>query len=79
MREPLIAGIRRLIEVAGREGLDPQMTAVALAAMTEQFSYLWFVEGLGPGLGREHIEEAAEGLARLWLSALDLERRRGRA
>ena len=70
MRAPLITRIRRGVEMAAPPGVDPEVAAVALAAMTEQFGYLWFVEGLGPGTDDKAVDNAADTIARLWLNSI---------
>ena len=70
MRAPLVSRIRRGIEAAGAQGIDPEMAAVALAAMTEQFAYVWFVEGVGPGHEDHDVRQAALTLSALWSRAI---------
>ena len=70
IRAGFVSRIRRGIESVSPPGLDPATAAVALAAMTEHFAYVWFVEGVGGGTSDADVQAAADTLTRIWVNAL---------
>jgi AcrR family transcriptional regulator len=69
-----VARVRKGIESADtRPDVDAEVTAAALVAMLEEFTYRWFIEGDGPGRSAHDVVTAAETLGTLWLSAIGLD------
>jgi hypothetical protein len=53
----------------GRE-LNPELTAIALGSMVEQFAYYWYVEAERNGKRVPKLEEAADVLSQIWYRAV---------
>lgn len=67
--------VRIAFEMSGvPEGLDPSFAATAVTSMLEEFAHRWFVEGEGPGTSAAHVAAAADGLTRLTIDALGIQR-----
>src|SRR5262245_41249262 len=63
--------MKRYVEKSkvGRE-LNPELTAIALGSMVEQFAYYWYVEAERNGKRVPKLEEAADVLSQIWYRAV---------